>query len=154
METARTDAWRRDKCWRYDGLRSKISPSILWNPAFRRIWWVWILGDPSVGSISEFIFQIKRRELSLSSMTNLFLSNVFKFLAFLWDSYFIITLLNITLRPIYQISMPSLATPTHCFWVYSLNSQCVGVAIEGMDICIRAIYYHSGSIIKFCLLLV
>ena len=39
------------------------------------------------------------------------------------------------LRPIYQISMPSIATPTH--WEFNVSitqKQCVGVAIEGMVI--------------------
>ena len=39
------------------------------------------------------------------------------------------------LTPIYQMSMPSLATPAHFFSILILNgSQSMGVAIEGIDI--------------------
>ena len=40
----------------------------------------------------------------------------------------------ILVRPIYQISLPSIATPTHFLSILILNSQCMGIAIEGMDI--------------------
>ena len=64
---------------------------------------------------------------------------IFRVFSWSLDKKFVIT--------IYQISMPSIAAPTHRIQYEYTQKQCVGVAIEGMDI------WYMGLITYSCRLL-